>query len=92
MEGINPFLFVGLLCSFYPVPGTSTEGHSVRSREPRLHYERAAEWLEKAARAGHAGAMAHLGSLYYAGYGVPQSFERAVGLFKQGVAQGNPVR
>ena len=37
VEGINPFLFVGLLCSFYPVPGTSTEGHSVRSREPRLH-------------------------------------------------------
>ena len=44
VEGINPFLFVGLLSSFYPVPGTSTEGHSVRSREPRLHKYRALYW------------------------------------------------
>ena len=58
----------------------------------RLHYERAAEWYEKAARAAYADGMAHLGILYYTGKGVPQSFEKAVELFKQGVAQGNAVR
>ena len=51
----------------------------------------AAARYEKAARAGLAEAMGTLGALYYEGLGVPQSYERAVELFEQGVAQGDPV-
>ena len=40
------------------------------------NYERAAEWYEKAARAGYANAMAGLEPT--AGNGVPQSSKRAV--------------
>ena len=55
------------------------------------NYERAAEWFEKAARQGHAGAMLNLGNLYRDGQGVPQSYERAAELYKQSAAQGDPV-
>ena len=36
-------------------------------------------------------AITNLGLLYYKGQGVPQSYERAAELFKQGAALGNPV-
>ena len=35
--------------------------------------------------------MKNLGLLYEKGQGVPQSYERAVELYKQSAAQGNPV-
>ena len=35
--------------------------------------------------------MANLGGLYFHGQGLPQSYERAVELFKQSAAKGNPV-
>ena len=53
--------------------------------------EGAAEWFEKAARKGSADAMVNLGLLYAKGQGVPQSYERAVELYKQSAAQGNAV-
>ena len=37
------------------------------------------------------GAMLNLGYLYFQGKGVPQSYERAVELWKQIAALGNPV-
>ena len=52
---------------------------------------KAAEWYAKAARGGYARAMVNLGELYYEGWGVPQNFERAAELYKQGAAQGNAV-
>ena len=36
-------------------------------------------------------AMSNLGSLYEEGQGVPQSYERAAELYKQGAALGDPV-
>ena len=36
-------------------------------------------------------AMSNLGNLYFKGQGVPQSYERAAELYKQGAAQGNAV-
>ena len=36
-------------------------------------------------------AMSNLGTLYEAGQGVPQSYERAAELYKQGAAQGDAV-
>ena len=36
-------------------------------------------------------ALTNLGALYFEGQGVPQSFERAVELWKQGASKGQPV-
>ena len=38
----------------------------------------AIEWLERAAEAGHTGAMIHLGKLYKSGIGTPQNYDLAV--------------
>ena len=42
-------------------------------------------------RQGDVDAQVGLGNLYIHGHGVPQSFERAVELYKQGAAQGNDI-
>ena len=43
------------------------------------------------ARQGYASAQCALGRAYANGWGVPQSFERAVELYKQSAAQGHPT-
>jgi TPR repeat protein len=44
-------------------------------------YERAAEFYKQAAAKGNTNAQFNLGGLYYDGQGVPQSYERAAGLY-----------
>ena len=52
-------------------------------------HESAAEWFEKAARQGHAGAQCSLGDAYKRGQGVPKSDEKAFKLYEQSAAQGD---
>jgi TPR repeat protein len=49
----------------------------------------AKEWLEKAAMQGHAGAQVHLGMLYLAGNGAPQSAQMALVWFDRAAEQKN---
>ena len=52
-------------------------------------HERSADWWGRAAEQGHAGAQVALGRAYEDGQGVPQSYERAIELYKLSEAQGD---
>ncbi len=48
----------------------------------------ASQWVAGAAR-GEAKALCELGTCYYHGWGVPQSYERAAGLYQQAASKGH---
>jgi tetratricopeptide (TPR) repeat protein len=52
-------------------------------------YGQARSWYEKAAAAGHAGAMTHLGWLYEMGQGVTQDYGQAWSWYERGAAAGD---
>jgi tetratricopeptide (TPR) repeat protein len=51
-------------------------------------FEKAAEWRQKAAEQGEAGAQNDLGVMYEYGQGVPQSFEKAAEWYQKAAEQG----
>ena len=53
------------------------------------NYKKAKEWFEKAAKQGHVGAQADLGTLYLQGAGAPQSAQMAVFWFSQAAEHGD---
>jgi TPR repeat protein len=60
-------------------------------RSVDLDVVKAAEWLQKAAGAGHVEAMAELGLCYELGCGVEQSDERALDWYMKAAERGNLV-
>ena len=62
-----------------------------RRRGCTPNYGQAKEWFEKAAKQGHAGAQANLGTLYLQGRGAPQSSQMALFWFSRAAEQGNAL-
>ena len=54
-----------------------------------INYVAAARFMEKAAHAGHSGAQAHMGALYYNGLGVLQDDRTALCWYARSAVQGN---
>jgi TPR repeat protein len=52
-------------------------------------FKDAAIWFEKAATHNHVGAIYNLAVLYEAGYGVDQSLDKAIELYKKGADLGD---
>ena len=53
------------------------------------NFSEAAQWWQGVAKDGHAQAQLYLGTLYYNGKGVSQSYERAFDWFTKSAEQGN---
>lgn len=61
-----------------------------RGRGVNKNINKAAEWFQKAADAGHAASQAQLGILYFEGRGVPQDYNKAVSLLNAAAKQNVP--
>ncbi|MCW9031773.1 MAG: sel1 repeat family protein, partial [Gammaproteobacteria bacterium] len=61
-----------------------------RGRGTNKNMIKAAEWFQKAATAGHAGAQARLGILYFEGRGVNQDYQKAIKLLNAAAKQNVP--
>ena len=53
-------------------------------------YDNAREYLEQAAEAGHSGALAALGEMYYYGYGLAKDYLKALELYQKSADLGDP--
>jgi uncharacterized protein len=60
-----------------------------RALKAKGEYPEARAWYEKAAAAGHGGAMNNLGDIYHSGYGVPKDHAKALELFEKAAATGH---
>ncbi|HSR62163.1 MAG TPA: tetratricopeptide repeat protein, partial [Gammaproteobacteria bacterium] len=82
-------VFLFLLLLYCPVSLAASMDIATRALE-RGDYATAAAAFRELAKQGNVKAQSHLGYMYYAGEGVPQSYENAVFWYRKAAIQGDP--